>query len=113
MDFHNMRQMRRGLALFLAATAPVPALIALAASFAGPLADLPAVWLLGGAAAATLLYAAGLGWWLGGRIEGPLRQWADITEKVYMKQEFVEDLVFTNHKGALGKLARFAGISRD
>jgi methyl-accepting chemotaxis protein len=113
MDFHNMRQMRRGVAFFLAATAPVPALIALAVWFAGPLQDMPAPWLLGGAAIGSLVYAGALGWWLGGRIEGPLRQWVEITEKVYMKQEFVEDLLFTNHKGLLGKLARFAGISRD
>jgi methyl-accepting chemotaxis protein len=111
MDFHNLRSMRRGVALFLAATAPLPALAALGVTTAiGPA---PQAWLLGGLAAGYAAYAGLVGWWLAGRIENPLRQWVEISEQVYMKQAWVDDLVFTNHKGALGKLARFGQISRD
>ncbi len=113
MDFHNMRQMRRGVAVFLAATAPLPALAALGVSAAAPSLQAGGPVFLGGIALASVVYAGVVGWWLGARIEAPLRRWVDISEQVYMKQAFVDDLVFTNHKGALGKLARFAQISRD
>ena len=113
MDFHNMRQMRRGVALFLAVIAPLPALAALGVWTAFPeLRNAAPLW-IGAIAAANAVGAAALGWWMGWRIEAPLRAWVDVTEKIYMKQEFVPDVPFTDHKGPLGKLARFSVISRD
>jgi methyl-accepting chemotaxis protein len=114
MDFHNMRRMRRGVAAFLAVSAPLPALAAIGAWYAAPqLQVLSPVWAMAGAAALSAAWAGAVGWWLGERIEAPLRRWVDVTERVYMKQEFVPDVPFTDHRGALGKLARFSIVSRD
>jgi methyl-accepting chemotaxis protein len=113
MDFHNMRDMRRGLAAFLALAGPAPTLVVLAAWFATPLRAAPTPWMLGGLAAGGFVYAAILGWWLGVKIDGPLRMWVSIHETVVIKRQFLDDLVFTKHKGAIGDLARFSQISRD
>src|SRR5262249_38781893 len=103
--------LRLGMAVFLASTAPLPALAALGAGFLAP--NLPCLWLLGATAGVYALYFAALGWWLGGRIETPLREWAEIADQIYMKQAWVDDLQFTDHRGALGKIARIGQISRD
>ena len=114
MDFHNIRSMPRGTALFLGLAAPLPALVALVVYLVVPgvfAANLQ--WLLAALAAGTCLYGGALGWWMGRCIEGPLVRWGEIAEKVHITNQWLDDLVYTNHKGALGKLARQALIIRD
>ncbi|MDB5424409.1 MAG: mcpA, partial [Phenylobacterium sp.] len=106
-DFHNMRSMPAGMAAFLALTAPVPAVATLAIRLAAPdlFAAAGEIWILAGLALLTCAHAAALGWFMGVRVDRPLRHWADIADRL-TKRDLVVTIPFATHKGALGVMSR-------
>ncbi len=115
------RDMRRPTTILVGVAAAAPILILYLAYLASlrpllhhiaPGAEL--AWTLGLTAFLVLaaLIGAGVGWAVGDRIQRPLRHWVEYSDKLYMKQDTTEVAPFKDHRGALGKMARMAEVSR-
>jgi methyl-accepting chemotaxis protein len=122
MDFHKWRDMRRGLALAIAPVGVAPVLLIFLTysivlrpllHVGAPRLEVICTFGLLMGMVLSGLAAAGFGWWCGDQIQTPLRRWIDYNDKLYLKQDTSEVAPFKDHRGALGKLARMAEVSRE
>jgi methyl-accepting chemotaxis protein len=121
MDFHMWRDMRRPMAAVVGAMGAAPGLLIFLTYVLTlrPLlhhvdahAEIAATIGLGASAVLFGLAAAAMGWLIGDVVQAPLRRWVDYMDKLYLKQDVSEEAPFKDHRGALGKVARMAEVSR-
>ena len=121
MDFHMWRDMRRPTAVVIGLATVAPMLVLYVGYFAAlrpllhraaPGAELGWTIALSALVIAACGFGAGLGWLVGHAIQAPLKVWVEYSDKLFMKQDTTEVAPFKDHRGALGKMARMAEVSR-
>ncbi|HKT53922.1 MAG TPA: methyl-accepting chemotaxis protein [Caulobacteraceae bacterium] len=121
MDFHKWRDMRKPMALVVAAAGSAPMLLISLAYLVvlqpllhagAPRMEALCTWGLVAALGLTVLAGALFGWCLGSCIQTPLRLWRDRSkmtfEKVFRNEPILEPTPYLDYQGALGDLTRLA-----